>query len=384
VTGLKKGFEEGMRDEGFEEGMRESEGMRGESNQCGGSSTRHSAAVLCIPFVLLIPFSSLIPHPSSLFSNPSSLLRPSQDVPAVGQPTAHFYNAHGRGVSVKWELDRTELPEDEELIATLVITRAINPHEIIRPDLKTLESFHSRFEITDNADPVPAADAQIVRFSYRLRPRNRLVDQLPTFKFHYFNQAAVPEKQFPLTTARGVPIVVTAPAPKPPPPVIPLAAPDHLFMVTTGPRVLARPSFAPGIGTWITAILIGPLVSLGWYYARRWIYPDAARLKHIRRSWASRRAIHAIRRSGRTVDPPAAVAIAMIDYLRARYSLPPGAVTPREIDANLAEIELRDSEREAVASFFRSCDAARFAPAGDSGVSLAAAAEALVARLEAA
>ncbi len=306
-----------------------------------------------------------------------------QDIPVVGQPTENFYQARGSGVKVAWNLDRTTVPEDEEIVATLIIRGAANPAEIDRPDLKKLEPFESRFMVTDNRDPTPETNAKEVRFSYRFRPRNRAVKEVPTFQFHYYNPAASAGKQFPLTEARSVPIAVTEPKPKPPPPAIPLAEPEHLFAVATGPRVLESRPFVPSIRTWVAFAFGGPLLAVGWYVAWRRVYPDAARLARMRRTRAARRAIDSIRRSDRAVDPPGAIAAAVLGYLRARFPLPYSAVTPPEIGAALAELGMTDEECDTVADFFRACDAARFAGPDDNDAALASAAEALVVRLEA-
>lgn len=307
-----------------------------------------------------------------------------QDIPVIGQPTEHFYQARGSGVKVTWNLDRTTVPEDEEIVATLVIRGATNPVDIARPDLKKLEPFESRFIITDSSDTTTDVRAKEVRFSYRLRPRNRAVKEVPTFQFHYYNAAAPAGKQFPLTEARNVPISVTEPKPKPPAPAIPLAEPEHLFAVITGPRVLQSRPFAPGVWTWIAFALVGPLLALGWFVAWRRIYPDATRLARIRRTRAARRAIDTIRRSARAVDPPGAIAAAVLGYLRARFPLPYSAVTPLEIETSLTDLGMPAEDSNRVADFFRGCDAARFAGHIDEHLSLAADAEALIVRLEAA
>jgi hypothetical protein len=330
--------------------------------------------VLCA--AAIVPCFSIINHQSSIAN--------AEDIPVVGRPTADFYNAQGVGVKVAWSLDRATVPEDEEIVATLTVKNATNPREIVRPDLKKLTEFESRFVVTDNRDPPPAADAKVVKFSYRLRPRNRSVDKVPTLVFRYHDPAAAEGKQFPTTTAKFVEVAVTEPKPKPPPPAIPLGEPDHLFAVATGPELLEHRPFAPGTWTWVAVALAGPLLAAGWYAAWRRVFPDAARLARMRRSRAARRAVDAVRRAHRAVDPPAAVAAAVLGYLRARFPLPPGAVTPTEIGAALAELGVPDADCETVADFFRSCDAARFAPPGDSGASLAAEAETLVTRLEAA
>ena len=104
----------------------------------------------------------------------------------------------------------------------------------------------------------------------------------------------------------------------------------------------------------------------------------------MRRTRAARRATDAIRRSSRAPDPAGAIAAAVLGYLRARFPLSPAAATPIEIGAALTELGLHSSESDAVADFFRACDAARFAPPGEVCTSLEIAADALVTRLEAA
>jgi hypothetical protein len=344
--------------------------MRDESTNPRGRISRRwwVATLLCLLFIL---------HPSSLIL--------SQEIPLVGRPTEHFYGAAGRGVKVAWQLDRTEVPEDGEIVATLVVSNVANPRNVTRPDLKELKDFHDRFVITDSPDP-PPANATEVRFSYRLRPRNPQVKEVPTLSFYYFNVAAAEgRQQFKLThTGQPIPITVTAAKSKVAAVPVPMTEPEHLFAITTGPGVLGEGLSLGGGWVWLVAGLTGPLLALAWYAAWRRVYPDAARLAKIRRSRAARRATDAVRRAGRTDDPPAAVAAAVLGYLRARFPLPPGAVTPSELGNALAELGVPASECGAVAGFFRECDAARFAPPADTGVSLAADAGALVARLEAA
>jgi hypothetical protein len=306
----------------------------------------------------------------------------SQDIPSVGQPTTDFYNARGSHVRVEWKLDRTTVPEDEEFAAALVITGATNPREITRPDLRKLPAFESRFVIAETTAPPPAIDAKELRFHYRLRPRNRSVDKLPTLAFHYYNPAAAVGKEFPLTTAKEVPIRVTAPRPKPEPPAIPLGEPEWLVSYAPRPVSLARPTFLAG-WSWAAIALGGPLAALAWYAAWRHLYPDAARLARRRRTRAARRAIDAIQRASRAPDPPAAIAAAVLSYLRARFPLSSAAATPGEIGAALADLGLSTPERDAVVEFFRASDAARFAPTSDNEALLAQNASALVARLEA-
>lgn len=293
------------------------------------------------------------------------------------EPTADYYGAKGR-CSVRWDVPQSAVEENRELAVALVVTGATNPTEVKKPDLKTLPAF-TNFIVTDAPDAPRAPADKVIRFNYALRPRNRSVERLPAVKFHYLNPAAAPgPKRFPSTYAESVPIRVTEPPPKP---RVAMTEADHLFGVASGPGVLSGP-FVPCRWAWGAAALFGPLVAVAWFLVWRRIFPDAQRLARIRRSRAARRAVDAIRTSGRTPDPPATVATALLAYLRARFPLPESAVTPSEVAAALVEARVPAAVAEQTADVFRGCDRARFAPPNDSGLSLAADAVAAVARLE--
>lgn len=293
------------------------------------------------------------------------------------EPTADYYGARGR-CTVRWEVPQSTVEEGRDLAAVLVISGATNPTEVRKPDLKALPAF-ADFVVTDVADPPRKAGDKEIRFHYTLRPRHRGVEQVPALRFYYLNPAAAPgPKRFPYTLAYSVPIRVTEPPPKI---AVPMTEADHLFAVSGGPSVLNGP-FEPCRWAWGAAALFGPLVAVGWFLLWRRIYPDAQRLARIRRSRAARRTLDAIRKSGRAPDPPAAVANALLAYLRSRFPLPESAVTPSELAAALIEAHVPPDVAERTADVFRGCDRARFAPPNDSGQSLASDAEAAVTRLE--
>jgi hypothetical protein len=296
------------------------------------------------------------------------------------EPKEHYYKAKGySGLKVKWEVPRTSVVEGRELVATLVVTGATNPTEVEKPDLKKLKTFDN-FTVTPVADLPRKADDKVVRFAYKLRPRNSSVDRVPALEFYYFNLAAAPgsKRQFPSTVAESVPITVTEP-PRPEPVAMPEA--DHLFSATTGPDVLRGP-FVPCEWAWGAAALFGPLAAFGWLLVWRRVYPNAQRLAQMRRSRAARRATDAVRKAGRTPDPAATIASAVLGYLRTRFPLPESAVTPPEIFAALREVKVPRDVAEQVADVFRGCDRARFAPANEGTDALASDAEAAITRLE--
>src|SRR5947209_9081562 len=121
---------------------------------------------------------------SALLLPPSAFRLLSAAPPPFYEPKEHYYKAQGRGVEVRWEADRAELPEDGDLTATLVVTGdLLDPREIVRPDLKKLPAFEERFQVVDVPGKPVTAAAKEVRFSYRLRPRSRDVKRLPSLTF---------------------------------------------------------------------------------------------------------------------------------------------------------------------------------------------------------
>ena len=307
--------------------------------------------------------------------------------PQFFEPKEHYYKAQSYGFGpngVRWEVPVRKVEAGREVTAVLVIGSdqypVLNPAEVVKPDLSKLPAFADAFSVTDVKDPPPKPGAKEVRLTYRLKPRNRTVTKVPELEFYYFNPRAPKNKsQFRHTVAEEVPLTVTEP---PPPEPKPMTEPDRLFRIATGPGVLDAP-FVPDRWAWLAAALFGPLAAGAWYLAWRRVYPNAARLAHLRRSRAARRAVDAIRRAYRAPDPPATVAAAVLGYLRTRFPLPDSAVTPSEVAAALAESEVPGEVAEQVADVFRVCDRARFAPAGDTVGALATDAEAAVTRLEA-
>jgi hypothetical protein len=311
---------------------------------------------------------------------PHSPLPTARGQPAFFEPKESYYKAKAFSVRVKWEVPNAKVEEGRELSATLVITGAKNPTELQKPDLAKVPKFAESFKVTDAPDAPRKTDDKEVRFNYKLSPRQRTVAQVPSLDFYFFNLAAPPGKNpFRLTRADAVDITVTEP---PPPVPTPMTEADRLFHVSTGPEVLRAP-FVPCRWAWLAAALFGPLAALAWFRAWRWVFPDAAKMAQLRRSRAARRAAGAIRRAHRTPDPPAAIASAVLGYLRTRFPLPESAATPSEIAAALVEAQVPSEVAGQVEGLFRDCDRARFAPPGDSGASLAEEAEAVITRLEA-
>jgi hypothetical protein len=299
------------------------------------------------------------------------------------EPTEHFYKMRGAKVAAKWSVDRTELPEDGTLTATLTFEGVANPAEAVRPDLAKVRDEQGRYPYRDRfqIEDVPSAgNGRQPEFVWKLRPRSTQVNRLPTFEFWYDSgvKAGNPYRK---GRAAGIDLVVT-PAVKPPPPVVPILEPDELFKLRPVEMPVYQPK-PPGPEAWLFPFVLGAVVAGTWFWVWRRIYPDGARLAKLRRSRALRQASDAIRRAGHSDDPAGTVAAALIGYLRSRYHLPAGSETPGEVANAVEKAGVSAENATLIAAFLQKCDAARFAPASDNPLSLAAEAQLVLARLEA-
>ena len=321
---------------------------------------------------------------------PPTLRAADVTIPVVGRPVADFYDAAGTPVIVEAKAEPTELTTDDSLTYTLSVRNLLNPAQVRRPDLHQLPDFEQAFQITDLPDPLTKSTDRRV-FAYRLRPRDSSVKEVPPLRFRYYRPDIPPppnrpERAFPTALAPALPITVKQPPQPPPLPPVPLDVPPFAAELASGDAVLSRPSAGPWPPwLWLVALAVPPLAAVAWAVAWRSLFPDAARRAHLRRSRAARRALHALDSARRrpTGDPAATVEGIVIDYLHERFDLPPNARTPAEVASFLAKIGSPPEQQARAAEFFRSGDAARFAPPGLAVVGdLAAEAERLILALE--
>jgi hypothetical protein len=324
------------------------------------------------------------------------------DEPPVRNRPANFSDAVGT-FDVSMTAQPTELFVGQTLTLTIRIT-AIGPVQQPprRPDLRELIAFQQHFYIENlpgsadesaGAEPKPGWE-----FAYRLKPRDETVDAVPSLPFVYYKPAPpgsrgsgsfqtlyAPRLQLTVKPAAGpAPTQGSKDAP-------PLDAPESVFQLVEGPAVLRRPSawaFAVPVTAGV-ALLGMPVGCVAWYLFWRRCYPDAARLARQRRSQAARQALwalDALRKQAADEQARRAAAIVVL-YLRERVELPAAAPTPEEAAVHLRRTGISAETSDAVAGFFRSGDAARFAPealrAGAPTDGWAAAASSLILTLEA-
>ncbi len=298
-----------------------------------------------------------------------------EDLSALDRFSDHFYGAiaDGPAVRVAWSIDPTVRVGGSRILS-LIVTNAANPRELTRPDVKSDPRLAATFEVADLDDPPPAPDAREVVFRYKLTPRPVPGDAtIPMLRYKYvrLNPAGGVWRFTAVAYPQPVTILPAETAPAEP---VPLEAPDSFFALDPEPRTL----LAPGRFAWPVPVMVAPLAVAGWVSAWRRLYPDAARLAAIRRNKAVRRALDRLAKADRAPDPAGEAATAVREYLVDRFGVPPAARTPGELAVAVADL----GHAATAEAYFRRCDAARFAPASDTGVSLGADGAALIAAWE--
>jgi hypothetical protein len=289
------------------------------------------------------------------------------DEPPVKNRPAHFNGAVG-SFQVTLEAKPTELRTDQ----TLTLMVRILPTGPVaqpprRPNLRDVPAFDERFYIENLPDPAGArADGDPWEFVYRLKPRDTKVDAVPSLPFVYYK----PGQSYQTAYARGVRLTVkpadtvspveggSAPAP--------VRVPESVYQLAEGPAVLGRPSAWPLMEPVAAGLVLlgAPVLCIGWYLVWRRLYPDAARLAWQRRSQAAQHALRALHALGKQAPGEQARRAAAIvaGYLRQRVDLPAVTPTPEEAAAHLRRAGITPDVTGAVARFFETCDAVRFAP----------------------
>jgi hypothetical protein len=312
-------------------------------------------------------------------------------IPVVGRPTSDFYNAAGTSVKLKAEATPRKVAQNEWLTLTLTITNLLNAADVEKPSLKALPEF-AGFQIDDakHLDPPLDAGKRDQRiFVYKLRPASTTIETIPEIAFHYYDPRRLvlpnrPQDKFPKVLSNAVPIHVTPPVAPPPAPATPLDVPAFALNLATGDKALSPSrSFFHG-ATWLPILFIAPLLAVGWVMLWKKIYPDSARLAQLRRNRSVRTALTALTAARRTGhDIAGQAADIMGRYLHERFDLPWHARTPAEIAGHLQSLGSTQQQVDLAISFFKDCDAARFAPTDAELPGLIDTAEQLIIALEA-
>lgn len=299
---------------------------------------------------------------------------------AVARSQPDFHGAiagPGESVRVEWALSAPTVELGKSVKLTLTVHNAVNPRELLRPDLSKRSDFAALFSpIEAWPEPPPAEDAKAVSFVYSLRPRTVGTIQLPTLKYLFYHPRAPKGREMQTRFLDPLTLTVTEPT-VPPAPLVPLTGPESFFEPARG----SSSSTAVPMGYWLTLALGTPLLLLIWVGAWHWLFPDAARLAKVRRNRAVRRILDRLRAAHRKPDPAGETAAAFRQYLSARFGLPSVAVTPDEVATGLLALNFPPHRMANADELLRRCDADRFAPI-PSGSAVATEAARLVERWE--
>ncbi|MBL8797019.1 MAG: hypothetical protein JNM56_24165 [Planctomycetia bacterium] len=318
------------------------------------------------------------------------------DAPVVGRPN-HFWEAVGKkfDVSMRISPPRPEMYVGQSLTLTVRVT-AQGPYRRPpeRPRLDEIPKFTERFKIGRTAGPQPdrtLTDQRAWEFDYRLSPVNDKVERIPPLPFVWYRPARSPGQRgdFQTTYHDGIDIVVKPLPPETPPPPKPIQAPEQIFQIAEGPKVLrnAEPFRLPPPLTLVLLLLAPPVIVLAGCRVWKRLYPDAARLACKRQSRAALEALNALKKLDGATGLPRVERVAGIagHYLRQRLDLPSAEPTPAEVALHLRTAGAKEEIAEQAADFFRKCDALRYGPRQPDAAAedCAAIVQQLIAKLEA-
>jgi hypothetical protein len=287
------------------------------------------------------------------------------DVPVVGRPSDLPFSEASGWFEVQAHAEPTTVEAETPLTFTVSVHAV---RDVRRPpqriDLRQLPAFAEQFYIEDPTEEASRPDARTWEFVYRLKPRRTDVTEVPSLPFVYFNP-------YILTASKGFQLIYTDRIPLYVLPhesvQVPVQAHEGVFVLATGPDVLARQTAwaPPGVVTSVMLLAVPPILCAIWYVCWRRMYPDAARLASQRRSRAARQALqmlHAARRLDSEECAGRAAAI-VAGYLQQRLDLAIAEPTPREVAGLFEQRSCSPALTAQAVRFFEACDSARFLPA---------------------
>jgi hypothetical protein len=323
----------------------------------------------------------------------AGMVRADED-PPVGAGDEDYSGARGR-YRIETRARPTRLHAEDPLLLTVRITGsgpADYPPRRLDRRLKLigLDRLRKDFQVEDLPGKDRHPDERTWEFVFRLRPRHEGVRKIPKLGFKYYNPA--PQvRNYQTSYAPAIALVVT-PRPRATRVEEPLETGNRLgnkYPLITGAAVLERREVAELPAPWLLALLVvlPPGLCLAWWGLWRHYYPDTARAVTLRRSRAARlalKALRAVRPAGDGDETAARSADVVAGYLRQRLDFTAAEPTPFEISVRLEQAGVSSALAGRFGDFFRTCDAARFAPGSlDPQVNLKGQAAALVRQLEA-
>jgi hypothetical protein len=236
--------------------------------------------------------------------------------------------------------------------------------------LEQLPGFAEQFYVEYPDDPTfRRIDDRTWEFTCTLKPKSVNVTAIPSFPFVFFTPGLVPpERGYQIHRTASISLVV-----RPRAAVLPtdiagggesLRIPASVFQVAEGPALLRHaPPWSRETLLLVSAIgfFVPPLACVVCCVVWRRRHPDAARAARWRRSHAAQMALAELGGSEEGAAAAGRAAVVVARYLQQRYDLPAAEPTPAEVGVHLQRAGCDAALAEQAASFFRACDAVRYA-----------------------
>jgi hypothetical protein len=255
--------------------------------------------------------------------------------------------------------NQTEMPAGTPFVFTLRQEGDGNLARATPPDLNAQPGFSDRFAIHPEGDRLLADGVR--EFSYTLRPRNENVAEIPSVSISFYNPKT---DRYESARSEPIPLKVTpapsaAAAPAPAAPQGPAIRPED---VLTEKLAEPAPASPDRLRVWrefgyALALPLGT-AALG-YAAWRYHKRRERRVAPVSRRQAVDAALLRLRTPNLSVPD---VRQAVQDFLRARFDLPPGEVTPKDAEDCLRQAGYGEKLARECAEVLSGCDAAEFAP----------------------
>lgn len=279
--------------------------------------------------------------------------------PPVGGPI-EFNGAVGV-FEIVTSVDQNKITEEEFLtfnVRIRCVEKVVTPPS--RPNLSEIPDFREQFyiEIAEPASQRP--DEQTWEFIYRLRPRTKSVNHIPSLKFIYFNPAfGMNRLGYQTIRSESIPLTVSDAKPTK---VIPTLTPRvnwpesvHQF-ANEGLLERDQSYQLPSWNVLLIWLMLPPVGCLLWFFVWRQLYPDAAHRASRRRSRAARVALASLH-EGETAEQ---VAETLTAYLQHRLDFSITSPTPIEVNDYFNQFSFSSGLREETSQLFQTCDALRY------------------------
>jgi hypothetical protein len=264
-------------------------------------------------------------------------------------------------LSVTSRASQTRMTPGTPFTLTVRLEGAASLAHVPAPDLGGRAEFSDRFRIRVEEERSVASNVR--EFTYTLRPLSGDVKEVPPVEVSYYHPK---NDRFERARSEPIPLEVSGTATAPPPHDVPPDVPPSRSADTAAePPAEETPAAQPGDGpdrflAWAEGgLAVACGAGLGFWLAHR--------TRKQRQTRNERKITEGFLRAARTslTQGPASVAEVgelLHDFLRSRFALPAGEVTPHDAAVCLRGAGVAEEQVHACQELLQTCAAAEFAP----------------------